>query len=63
MPHSGWINARDLLCERWALRRELARVRAENERLRGALVHEVIAEMHDVSEHRSAQSCAPSNGC
>jgi hypothetical protein len=47
MTHSGWLNAQDLLCQRTALRAEVARLRAENERLRGALVHEVTSAMQD----------------
>ena len=63
VSHSTWINAQDLLSERQVLRKELARLRAENERLRGALVDEVAAEMHEASEHRSAKPCAASTGC
>ena len=41
MSHSTWINAQDLLCQRAALRTEVAHLRAENERLRDALVETV----------------------
>jgi regulator of replication initiation timing len=60
VTHTAWINAQDLLRERAALRTEVAHLRAENERLRGALVNEVFAEMRDVSKHASAESCASS---
>ena len=63
MTHSGWINPQDLLREREALRTEVARLRTENERLRGALVDEVVAEVQDVSKHAFAESCASTNGC
>lgn len=60
MTHSGWINPQDLLRERDALRTEVARLRTENERLRGALVDEVVAEVQDASKHAFAESCASS---
>ena len=63
MTHSGWINPQDLLREREALRTEVAGLRAENERLRGALVDEVLAEVQAVSKHAFAESCPSSNGC
>jgi hypothetical protein len=50
MNRSGWINAQDLLSERARLRADVERLRAENQRLRGALVDEVLAEVQDVSE-------------
>jgi hypothetical protein len=61
VSHSTWINALDLLRERQALRSELDRLRAENERLRGALVDEVSAEV--LGEHAPAQACASNAGC
>ena len=45
MTRSGWINAEDLLRERSQLRAEVARLKVENERLRSALVEEVIADV------------------
>ena len=63
VSHSEWINAQDLLRERQALRSELARLRAENQRLRGALVDEVFATVQDVAGHTPARSCASSTGC
>jgi hypothetical protein len=63
VTHSTWINAEDLLRERTVLRTELARLRAENERLRGALVEEVYSEVQHASKHAPAEACASSNGC
>jgi regulator of replication initiation timing len=63
LTHSGWINAEDLLRERAALRTELARLRTENERLRDALVEEVVADVQDHAEHMPAESCVSSTGC
>jgi len=60
---STWINAQDLLCQRNALRLEVAHLRAENERLRGALVEEVLAEMHEGAEDSRAQPRTSSTGC
>jgi hypothetical protein len=50
MTRSGWINAEDLLSERSQLRAEVARLQAENERLRSALVEEVLADVQGGSE-------------
>jgi hypothetical protein len=63
VTRSGWINALDLLRERETLRTEVAHLRAENERLRSALVEDVLAEVHDGSGHAAAASCASSSGC
>ena len=60
--HSSWINAQDLLCQRAALRLEVAHLRAENERLRGALVEEVLGEMREGAEEQ-AQPRTSSTGC
>ena len=63
MTHSGWINAEDLLRERNALRTEMARLRAENERRRDALVEKVVAGVQEHSARVPAESCASSSGC
>ena len=63
MTHSGWINALDLLREREALRTEAAHLRAENERLRSALVDDVLSEMHDVTHDAAAEVCTSRCGC
>jgi chorismate mutase len=63
MSHSTWINAQDLLSERAALRTEVAKLRTENERLRDALVAEVLVEVRDSSEHALVEPCASSAGC
>lgn len=63
MAHSRWIGGKDLLLERQELRRELARLRTENERLRGALVEQVLSEVHSSSKNGSANSGASSGGC
>lgn len=63
MAHSRWIGGQELLRERQELRSELALLRAENERLRGALVEQVLSEVQSSSQERSASSGAPSGGC
>jgi hypothetical protein len=61
MTRSGWINAADLLGERGQLRAEVARLQAENERLRSALVEEVLADMHGGSDHAIDEHSVASN--
>jgi hypothetical protein len=62
MTRSGWINAEDLLSERSQLRAEVARLQAENERLRSALVEEVLADARGRSEHAIDEASVSSNG-
>jgi hypothetical protein len=60
MTHSEW-NDDDPSSDCDSLRTEVARLKGENDRLRRALVNEVLVQMR--TPDSANEPCAPSNAC